>query len=221
MKDEYVLRPMFTWRSALASKHGPASGTTRHVLLTLALHMSEKGDSCFPSVDLLTEETGLSRKTVIDHLKMAAEAGWIEKSERPQRNGQGWRRMEYLAIIPAGLEGKLKAEKAGERATPPQEQPVDNSPEGGERSAKGGEPDGTKVVYDVHPSTSMSTPKRFTPNPEEKGQGQNRSAGPTCCNPACKKPLTAGFTEMANGKACPACWTSYMAGAWNPNKETA
>lgn len=33
--SDAALKPLYTWRSAVASKHGPKSPTTRHVLLTL------------------------------------------------------------------------------------------------------------------------------------------------------------------------------------------
>lgn len=130
--SDLFLRPLFDWRSAVASKYGP-SHTTRHVLLTLALHMSPKGDSCYPSIELLVEESGLSRRAVITHLAMAEREGWIQKKERPQRNGQGWRRIEYLASIPNGLEASARADLE-ERGAP------DAPPQRGARQSKGGAP---------------------------------------------------------------------------------
>lgn len=150
--SELFLRPLFDWRSALASPFGPKNPTTRHVLLTLSLHMSVKGDSCFPSIDLLTEESALSRRAVLQHLATAAGDGWLGKRERPEKNGQGWRRIEYFPLIPQGVEERVKArmEERGARRAPAQ---------GGARGAKGGAPGASKVVHDVHPSTSSSSSK--------------------------------------------------------------
>lgn len=152
MPADLFLRPLFDWRSAVASPYGPAA-TTRHVLLTLSLHMSPRGDSCFPSIDLLTEESGLSRRAVVEHLGAAEASGWIAKQDRPEKNGQGWRRIEYFPMIPAGVEEQVKqwAAERGARRAPPQR---------GAPDAQGGAPDDTKVVHHVHLSTSRSTSKR-------------------------------------------------------------
>lgn len=70
-----TLAPLFTWRSAVVDSALPP--TCRHVLLTLSLHMNERGGSCFPSYDTLAAETGLNRATVIRQLKAAEDAGWL------------------------------------------------------------------------------------------------------------------------------------------------
>lgn len=101
--SELFLRPLFTWRSAIASPRGPKSPTTRLVLLTISLHMSERGDSCFPSTRTISEESGLSHRAVIEHIDVAEKAGWLGKRER-KSNGKGWRRMEYVAQVPAAFE---------------------------------------------------------------------------------------------------------------------
>lgn len=95
------------WLWLVASEHGPKSPTTRLVLHTLALHMSIKGDSCWPSLDTIAAESGLSRRAVQDNITAAIEAGWISKEEIPLRNGQAWRKMHYFAEIPDGKEVAL------------------------------------------------------------------------------------------------------------------
>lgn len=204
MTEEHVLRPLFDWRSAVASTVGPESPITRHVLLTISLHMSPKGDSCFPSVRLLAEETGLARTTVMKHLEIAADTGWIQKEERPHRNGQGWRRMEYMATTPIGLEERMKT--AIEKGGPPDGPPSERGPSGDE----GGPPDSEKVVHQADLSSSVNSSKRFTP--EEKGQGQNRPAGPACAH--CDGPLTGGHTRLRIGNVCNPCYADYLAGKW-------
>lgn len=173
--SDLFLRPLFTWRSAVASPFGPENPTTRHVLLTLALHMNEKGESCFPSIDLLVEESGLSRRAVIQHLQVAAEAGWIGKRERPEKSGQGWRRIEYFPLIPQGIDEKVEdwdesrrarralrsATDKGGDAGAPRRRGADGAPaKGGAAGAEGGARSDQKVVHDVHPSTSVSTSNR-------------------------------------------------------------
>ena len=207
MKEEGILRPFFTWRSAVASSLGPPSSTTRLVLFCLSLHMNEQGENCFPSIDRLARESALSKKAVIDHITLAEDGGWIEKQERPERNGQGWRRMQYSPTMPPGIMAKVIAEKGGEPGLPP----FSGQPEGGERGTKGGEPDGEKVVNDVHPSTSSSTSRGLPP--KEKDQGQNRPAGPACAH--CHGPLTGGHTSLRIGNVCNPCYLTYLNGEWS------
>lgn len=100
MDDEPRLSPLFTWRSAVSSEDGPESSTTRHVLLALSLYMNQKGGSCFPSTRTLADETGLSRRTVEEHLRRAADNGWIKKTP-PRRAEDGtYEPAEYTASVP-------------------------------------------------------------------------------------------------------------------------
>lgn len=91
-----TLSPLFTWRSAVASKESGLSPTQRHVALTLSLHMSEKGDSCFPSMPTLVDETGLGLSTVRESLRRLGETGWLERVVSHQRG----RTNRYRALVP-------------------------------------------------------------------------------------------------------------------------
>lgn len=155
---ELFLRPLFTWRSAVASKFGPESPTTRHVLLTLSIHMNEKGESCYPSTKLLADETGLSERSVCTHLELAEKSGWIMRKSR-QRPGQQWRQHVYSPVIPIGVEGAIQKDellndvqqlKGTERRSAA-------SIKGTERGAEATERDDKKVLKDVQCSTSLST----------------------------------------------------------------
>lgn len=164
---DLFLRPLFTWRSAVASKHGPSNPTTRHVLLTLALHMNEKGGSCFPSIDLLVEESGLSRRAVIDHLGTAEREGWIGKRDLRRPNGQGWRRVEYFALIPAHAERELHVEQAGAPPAPRQGSAGDaprleGGAPGSERGAPGSK-GGAPGAPEYFSSTSKNSSKEKAP----------------------------------------------------------
>lgn len=91
------LRPIFTWRSAICESHLPP--TQRHVALTLSLHMSERGDSCWPSHETLADETGYHVQTVKAALRELERAGWISKTVRRRGVGRGTR-VEYVAEVP-------------------------------------------------------------------------------------------------------------------------
>ena len=101
MSDQQ-LSPLFSWRSAIASETGPENSTTRHILLTLSLHMSAKGNSCFPSLDTIATETGYAKETVSRHLKKAYQAGWIDRRARHDDSGQRVGTL-YFATTPSGL----------------------------------------------------------------------------------------------------------------------
>lgn len=73
------LSPLFTWRTAITESELPQ--TRRLVALTLSLHMSEIGDSCWPSLKTLAEESGLSKATVVVALQDLEAAGYLERQE--------------------------------------------------------------------------------------------------------------------------------------------
>lgn len=135
------LSPLFDWRSAVASKYGPESSTTRHVLLTLSLWMSVKGDGCYPSTRTLAEASGLSRRSVETHLATAISEGWIARDQHGF-SGQGWKRYEYAAKIPRSVLAAIQAEKKGGEGDSP-------------RTSEGGEPRDKKVGKEVPTSTPL------------------------------------------------------------------
>lgn len=107
-------QPLFTWRSAVCES--ALKATTRHVLLTLSLHMNERGGSCFPSVDTLASETGLNRATVIRQLQVAEANGWLVVSKSKGRTSN-----RYVAAIPPIEQPSRKttvAENDGRTARP-------------------------------------------------------------------------------------------------------
>jgi hypothetical protein len=91
--------PVVRWRKVVLGPDGPASPTTRFVLLALSYHMDERGGSCFPSCDLLTKEMRLSKRAVVKHLQFAEAEGWIERT-MAMGHGKGWKRAEYQATVP-------------------------------------------------------------------------------------------------------------------------
>ena len=157
------LSPLFTWRSAVASKHGPKQSTTRHLLLTLSLHMNEKGGSCFPSTKTLAEETGYSERTICTHLQKAADQGWLIKGSRGT-GGKGWKRNKYSARIPAKAQRALKEvqyegpgsdDKALKQVQCDPREGTEPLSEGTEPNAEGTEPDDNKALKEVQCRTSV------------------------------------------------------------------
>ena len=86
------MKHFFSWRAAILASDLPA--TTRHVLLTLSCHMNDLGQSCFPSMELLAAETGLSKRSVVEHISIARALGWI-CSRKHGYAGRAWARSEY------------------------------------------------------------------------------------------------------------------------------
>lgn len=103
------LSPLFSWRSAIASASGPEDhrggdgeavrgSTQRHVALTLSIHMSERGDSCFPGIARIARESSLSDRSVQRALRALEEGGWIAVDRGEGRDGTNL----YSALIPDG-----------------------------------------------------------------------------------------------------------------------
>lgn len=87
----------WTWRHAIIKSDLPA--TTRHVLLTVSMHMNELGEGCYPTIEMLVKETGLSKRSVLTHLQAGIDAGWLVRLELGLR-GRKWRRCEYRSRWP-------------------------------------------------------------------------------------------------------------------------
>lgn len=89
------LKPLFTWRTAIAKSNLPPNA--RLVALTLSLHMSELGDRAFPSLETQASETGLARSTVARWLKYLESNGWLARSPGGGRGN----RTTYQAAVPS------------------------------------------------------------------------------------------------------------------------
>lgn len=131
----------FSWRQVVLKSK--LAATTKHVLVTLGCHMNDMGESCFPSIETLCEETSLSNRAVITHLEIAEKEGFISRA-RHGFAGQKWARNEYKATFPR-LENN---EKAVNDVHHLDEKAVNVVHEGSERHDK-------KAVNDVHTSTSI------------------------------------------------------------------
>ncbi|AJW97428.1 hypothetical protein BM43_3040 [Burkholderia gladioli] len=163
----------WTWRHAIINSTLPP--TTRHVLLTLSCHVNDAGEPVYPSTLLLADETGLSERAVITHLRAAAKAGWLV-TEKHGYGGQKWARNQYHPLIPENFQLPDRDAKRTERASVPRktgrkiealnyvQQLVDNGTEG--RSVpspealnvvpEGTEPNDTKALKEVQSNTAVN-----------------------------------------------------------------
>lgn len=185
---------MFSWRKAILKSGLPP--TTRHVLLTLACHMNEAGESCFPSIKLLCEETGLSNRAVITHLQNATELGWITVGKHGF-GGQRWAAHEYRPAWPHHLRKVADAlEKAVNVVHHDNQKAVNVVHVLDEKAVnvvpKGGEPNDEKAVKEVHSSNPYSSSVSASETLPDQKSGE-------------KKPIT--DTELQ--AACRATWNSY------------
>lgn len=150
---------LFRWRKLVASECGPEP-VTRHVLLTLSLHMNQAGRQCFPSTKSLSIETGLSERSVCTHLDKAEQLGWIRKELRGV-TGQAWRRSQYYALIPKALKEIPHVGTEPDSAPCPEGTEGRSAPntEGTERGAEGTERDDVKALKDVQSSSTYNSSK--------------------------------------------------------------
>lgn len=89
------LRP-YSWRQAILKSDLPS--TTRHVLITISCHVNDAGQAACVSTAKLAEETGLSERAVISHLK-STEGEWLI-TRKHGFGDQRWRGNEYLPRLP-------------------------------------------------------------------------------------------------------------------------
>ena len=146
---------LFEWREAVASPKGPSSSTTRHVLLTLSLHMDMTGGNCFPSTALLAERTGLSERSVCTHVDRAESEGWIRRAKH-RGAGRAWAGTLYTAILPEVLKDVQRPTEEGtERGSVPTRENGRGTEGGSVRQARGTEPHDNEALKEVQSNSSV------------------------------------------------------------------
>lgn len=91
------LSPLFSWRGEIVDSD--LSANTRHIALTLSMHMSESGDSCFPSIRTLASESGRSSATVSEAIKELVDGGYLDVAHGGGRGKPN----RYTAIVPGNV----------------------------------------------------------------------------------------------------------------------
>lgn len=127
----FHLKP-YSWRRAIVDSS--LKPFTKHTLLTLSIYMNEAGQTCFPGYELIAQQTGAARSTVIKHVGVAVAAGFLVKTQRLRENGSNTSN-EYAPAIPDDLftvrqtDGGGVADGLGVvRETDPHNNPLSNNP---------------------------------------------------------------------------------------------
>jgi hypothetical protein len=76
-KDSQEIRPdhYASWRKAIIDSR--LHPTTKHILLTIYIHINLSYEPRFPNTTTLSKETGLSLRCILNHLALASEQGWV------------------------------------------------------------------------------------------------------------------------------------------------
>ena len=102
----------FAWERALRGVEGP-TGVRLLVLLTLGTYMNSDGTNAAVSQATLAAATGQADRTVRQHLAAAVEEGWLERTRRGHRRGDGTPVTSvYRASLPARIR-QLSEESTG------------------------------------------------------------------------------------------------------------
>lgn len=95
------MNAFYTWQHAILKSS--LEPTTKLVCHTIGCHMAMDGTGCFPSYALIAEESGLGRRTVIEHVQKAADAGFLVIQSRERENGSSTTNL-YQPVIPGGVQ---------------------------------------------------------------------------------------------------------------------
>lgn len=154
------------WRDAVLSADGPPKPMTRYVLDVLTKYMNGDGGNCYPSTRTLAEATGLSERSVCEHLRHATENGWLSKSVRGN-SGQGWRRHRYVPLLPSLLKGT-----DGESARITEGTDAESVTE-----SKGTDPHDVKALTLTHKGTDGGSVEGSIEGSSEQGKTRARPTG--------------------------------------------
>lgn len=125
----------FTWQSAVLDSD--CESTTKYVLLVVGTYMNQHGSGAFPSYNTIAGAASLGRSTVIKHIDIASEKGWIRKTVRPKSNQDNETNLYGISFPQPSTSGGL------------------GGIPGGLPSASGGSP----LVHTVDPNTPSVTPQ--------------------------------------------------------------
>lgn len=88
---------VWSWRQVILRTQLEPS--TKLLLLALSTYMNDYGEGCYPSVEQICKDTGLSERSVFYHLKKAESEGFLLKDKR-DLSGKKWAANEYRAVLP-------------------------------------------------------------------------------------------------------------------------
>jgi hypothetical protein len=152
-----MAKPLFGWRWEVLRSNLPS--TTRLVLLTISIHMDDRGQTngkLSPTTLTLADETGLTERTVCTHIQVAREKGWVLTTA--VGSAQGWKHSAYCATFPAEGAEPPSVPLAAEGAEPPSVPLC----KGAESVAEGAEPDDRKALKDVQSNATENATENAT-----------------------------------------------------------
>jgi len=189
----------------------PEGGGELLTMLRLADHAEHDGTRIWPSIAYTAALTRQSPRTVQRQIQAAIDNGWlVVLQEGGKGPGSTTRYRIPVERIPNG---------PGVRVTKchPSRDLVDlrTTPD-----AEKGDTEREKGDTAMSPESSLKPTvlnrQAETPKTENKGQGQNRPAGPACAH--CDGPITNGYTSLRIGNVCNPCYAGYLNGEWRPER---
>lgn len=122
---------VWSWRDAI--RMGDLEPTTKLVLYTISVYMNELGSGAFPSYGTLATDCQLKKNTVMKHVKIAVEKGFLRKEKCARENGSTTSN-KYFALYPQGvhlhqLGGSPQSTPTSSPASTPINTTVSNTPE--------------------------------------------------------------------------------------------
>lgn len=90
----------FDWRIAI--RDSQLEPTTKLVLYNLSTYLSNEGNGMFPSLDTQADGTGLSKRSVQDHIGKAIDAGYLRK-HKAGLQGKKWAHNKYFPTFPTSV----------------------------------------------------------------------------------------------------------------------
>jgi len=128
-----TIPPFFSWRSAFMD--ADLAAPTKHVLHVISTYMNSHGQGAFPTIETIAKKSGLSVRTVKNHIPLAISSGWLAKSKHGFK-GAKWANNHYEISFPIVEER-------------------------GAASSERGAAKGKTVVQELHTNTPSNTPKNI------------------------------------------------------------
>jgi len=105
---------MYNWRLMII-RYSKLPAYAKYIAIYLSTYMNEWGDNCFPSIERIVHETGLSKPTVCKYLAELRDNDWLE-SKKKGFDGQGWAHNQYYPNIPQKVVKELNQLSEGGKA---------------------------------------------------------------------------------------------------------
>jgi hypothetical protein len=155
------------WRKAMRADR-TLRPNTKLVLMMLSMYMNfDDLADAYPGLEQLQRDTGLARKTLVNHLRLAEASGWVAVQQRGRFAKSGGRRYatRYRGAYPTSLTGApVESKRTGVAAEPVEPDatsfptaPVDIVPDRGPGQLGTGPISSDRAGRSVHPRRVTSS----------------------------------------------------------------